>query len=203
MLDQSIRPVNYVANPDEWDSFSRRFRWPSEFHPSPTSTYDFVNVGPTPSLSAIRGRSESSTGSGSLYLSCQFFGGFWPLASYLASSACSQRRRRSARMRWRSSLAGSTFGWAARQSAVRSPRKAAASTDCRNCSSSGPTSESASRARRLRSCNASIFATIRRCSARGGTGSSIFDQCSFGDTCLIDPTLHSRACQLSIETCMK
>src|SRR5215468_7675642 len=49
--------------------------------------------------SGSSGKSVLSTGSGSSYLSCQFFGGFWPLASYLASSACSQRRRRSVRMR--------------------------------------------------------------------------------------------------------
>lgn len=56
------------------------------------------------------GKSVSSTGSDSLYLSCQFLGDCLPFASYLASSVCSQRWRRSLRMRFRSLLVGSVLG---------------------------------------------------------------------------------------------
>ena len=49
-------------------------------------------------------------------------------------------------------------------------RNAAASTDCRSCPNSPGTASKASRAARLRACNASIRATIRFCSGSGGIG---------------------------------
>lgn len=113
-------------------------------------------------------------GAGSSYFAFQrsSVGGL-PLDFILASSDSSQRRRRSARMRFSNSEAGSTSGFLARHSAVRSPRNAAASTDCRNRSSSCGMASSASFASWLLVRSAPILETIRPCSLGGGKGTRI------------------------------
>ncbi len=102
---------------------------------------------------------------GSLY-----FPSFGTLPFAFISPACSHRARRSVRIRANNVSAGSTSGFCARQSAVRSPRKAAARTDCRNWSSNAGIASRAARALRLRAVRASILATMRCCSLRGGRG---------------------------------
>ena len=61
-----------------------------------------------------------------------------------------------------------------RHRAVKSPRIAATTVDARKLSASALTLSKSTRARPMEAVSASTFATIRRCSANGGTGTTIF-----------------------------
>src|ERR1700674_3058086 len=77
------------------------------------------------------GRDEASGMAGSAYFAFQLLEGSWSLALNFDVRSVTHRRRRTARMRSSSSVAGSGFGCHLRHSAVSVPSTAAFKTEAR------------------------------------------------------------------------